>query len=540
PHDLIFTPWNRDLAFNEFYRAKKGEIDAITGVNLLATSPINLPHACDGKITTSEMAENLVFLAHSGKVTLREKFVGENRRIPDLPGAVPRLSLGYSAVSPVFVAKKLKALKPLEESPTPAVRKEKREAIIDSYNFNKRNLWFNTVYPASEAENWFVSGTAAYWRILNDLPGKDAKILDYMQSELAELNCRYLYNTLKEGLLSPLNTRRVYDQYKFYQIPRIKGTILLHQLRVLLGNDKFCTVMNTIHERYREKEMRTEDFIWTAEKIAEIPLRDFILQWLERDDLPEPNITASRQSVDNGWEVNLSVTQSGFSYHFLTSVKIVTDSTEIYQIIEISNPGETFTFTVNDKPHKILFNALNDVLLKSDNYFTWSNFFDDFNNTLIICGTRRQIEANHTLARRFSKVLADRYTEILTPVRKDSEINTEELKNFNLIILGSPEDNSLAAEVGSRPGLETGKNYFKYNEIPYGRSDDGIFLSFPSPYNSERAVYLFHANSASQLYQMTRAFLRMPSWAIFRGDRIVEKGYHLDNSWMIELGEMPE
>ena len=40
--------------------------------------------------------ENLVFLAHYGKVTLREMFVGENGRIPDLPGAFPRLSLGYS------------------------------------------------------------------------------------------------------------------------------------------------------------------------------------------------------------------------------------------------------------------------------------------------------------------------------------------------------------------------------------------------------------------------------------------------------------
>ena len=103
PYDLIFTPWNRDIAFNKFYREKKGEIDAIAGVNVWASAPINRPHACDGKVTTSEMAENLVFLAHAGKVTLREKFIGENRRIPDLPGATPRLSLGYSVASPVFI-----------------------------------------------------------------------------------------------------------------------------------------------------------------------------------------------------------------------------------------------------------------------------------------------------------------------------------------------------------------------------------------------------------------------------------------------------
>ncbi len=101
-----------------FIMNNKGNIDAIAGVNVWASAPINRPHACDGKITTSEMAENLVFLAHSGKVTLREKFIGENRRIPDLPGATPRLSLGYSVASPVFITEKLKAARKKDESET--------------------------------------------------------------------------------------------------------------------------------------------------------------------------------------------------------------------------------------------------------------------------------------------------------------------------------------------------------------------------------------------------------------------------------------
>ena len=50
------------------------------------------------------MAEQLVFLAHYGKVTLREKFPKKGCRImPDLPEAVPHLSLGYSVASPIFV-----------------------------------------------------------------------------------------------------------------------------------------------------------------------------------------------------------------------------------------------------------------------------------------------------------------------------------------------------------------------------------------------------------------------------------------------------
>ena len=71
----------------------------------MASSPINRPHACDGKVTDAEMAEQLVFLAHYGKVTLREKFPATgSRRMPDLPGAIPHLTLGYSTFSPIFIA----------------------------------------------------------------------------------------------------------------------------------------------------------------------------------------------------------------------------------------------------------------------------------------------------------------------------------------------------------------------------------------------------------------------------------------------------
>ncbi|MCK4762419.1 MAG: hypothetical protein KAW12_09500, partial [Candidatus Aminicenantes bacterium] len=112
PYDLIFSPWNRDIAFNRFYQKYKGLIDAIAGVNLWASSPINRAHACDGKITTTAMAKNLMFLAHFGKVTLREKFPHkDNRMLRDYPNATPHLSLGYSVVCPKFVTAKLHELK---------------------------------------------------------------------------------------------------------------------------------------------------------------------------------------------------------------------------------------------------------------------------------------------------------------------------------------------------------------------------------------------------------------------------------------------
>ena len=74
PADLAFNTWNRDIAFQEAFRTHgKGGFDIDTATRLMASSPINRPHACDGKLTTAEMAEQLVFIAHQGKTTQREK-----------------------------------------------------------------------------------------------------------------------------------------------------------------------------------------------------------------------------------------------------------------------------------------------------------------------------------------------------------------------------------------------------------------------------------------------------------------------------------
>ena len=111
PADLAFNTWNRDIAFQEAFKAHgQGGFDIDAATRLLATSPINRPHACDGKLTTAEMAEKLVFIAHQGKTTQREKLVG-GRWIKDLPEATPHLTYGYTTFSPIWISEKLQAAK---------------------------------------------------------------------------------------------------------------------------------------------------------------------------------------------------------------------------------------------------------------------------------------------------------------------------------------------------------------------------------------------------------------------------------------------
>ena len=118
---------------------------------------------------------------------------------------------------------------------------------------------------------------------------------------------------------------------------------------------------------------------------------------------------------------------------------------------------------------------------------------------------------------------------------KDSEISAEARKNNDLIIIGNIEDNSLMQNMAAELELDIKKNFFSWNGKDHSRSDEGLFVSFPNPYNSRKAVYLFTSNSALELYQMTKDRVRMPSWAVYKNAKIVEKGYHPKKDYIIEF-----
>ncbi|MGE5456926.1 MAG: C45 family autoproteolytic acyltransferase/hydrolase, partial [Methanococcaceae archaeon] len=408
PYDITFRPVNRDISFTKFYEENKGKIDANAGINLWNSSPINRPHACDGKITTSEMVENLMFFAIYGKVTLREMFINENGRIPDLPGAMPHFSLGYSVISPILFTEKLKELRgkvAIKEKTTEmALNAEEAKEV---YSFDKSLLWHGTVYPASERENWFISGTAAYWNMLNSIPNSLARGFSFVKDEFSELNSRLLYTTAREGKLAPVKAITAYDNFKNYQIPRIRGTYLLHQLRLSLGNEIFSKSMNKVHNSFKEKEITNREIINIFENTSGKNLAPYFSQWLEREDLPALKIAATVLQEKGKYIIELTVKQLNIPYHGFSTVQIQTEKGIIQKLVEIKNENTKYSFEVNEKPVKLIFNSGNDLPLNRANYYTFSNFSDDFSSSIIVYGTNRQIEANHTIALRFQKMAAD-------------------------------------------------------------------------------------------------------------------------------------
>jgi hypothetical protein len=537
PADLAFNTWNRDIAWQEAFKTYgKAGFDIDSSTRVMATSPINRPHACDAKLTTSEMAEQLVFIAHQGKTTQREKMVG-GRWIADLPGATPHLTHGYTAFSPIWVTARLQAAKAAwrEEKSAKAAPSPDVAAVKEAYTFDAKRLWTGTVNPATDAENWFVSGSAAYWQQLKHLPATPAKAFETLSAALADLSTRHLWLVAKEGAKAPLATTTDYDRYGAYQIPRIRGVFALHQLRLQVGNAAFAKAMRSAQDRFNGKPASTAELLQALSDGAGRDVAPLLKPWLERADLPSPKISVKVQKVHKGYEVKLDVAQKGFAFPIVAFVNLETEKGARLERVEVKGPRATFTFPSEAMPTRLVFNAGNDIPVARENFWVPGNVLDDWSATRLVYGTGREVEAQRTLALNYREALADNLTEVLLPTQADAEVSDADLAASDLVVFGGPAENGLSARLQAegRLPLEAGPGWFRWQGRTYGRPDDGLLAAFPNPWNPKRMLVLLVSNSRVQQWAMTKAIPRgLPGWTLYRGSEVKEKG-HADGGGVV-------
>ena len=540
PVDLAFNTWNRDIAFQQAFQAHgKAGFDIDVATRMMASSPINRPHACDAKLTTGEMAEKLAFIAHYGKTTQREKWVG-GRWIPDLPGATPHMTLGYTAFSPIWITEKLKVAKAAWKPATEpkAAPKPELGATKDAWTFPRRLLWSGTILPATDADNWFASASAAYWQILRKLPEEPAKAFESLRDDLNDATLRHAYLSLKEGAKAPTATTTAYDRYGAYQIPRIRGLFALHQLRLQLGNAAFSKAMGAAHGKFAGQRATSAQILAALAEGAGRDVKPILQPWIERAELPQLKVSAKVTAIEKDFEVRLEVQQDGRAFPLVAFAELQTTKGSRFERLDLQGPMASFTFRTEAKPVRLIFNAGGDVATPLANPFAPGNLLDDWSRALILYGSSRAVEAQRSLALQWRETVADAMTEVLIPAKPDAEATEADLASRDLVILGGPADNALAARMQAegRWPLEGGDNRFRWQGRTYAKPEDGLVATFPNPWNPQRSLTVLVANSALQLYHMTRQAPRgLQGWALYKGAEVAAKGFARPEAFVLDL-----
>jgi hypothetical protein len=240
PEYIPFVPSIRDLAWQSLYAKYHGRIDEQFGFLAFRSAPLVAASTMDAKIATADMASRMMVWAEIGRPNQREW-------LPH-PGGYAKNDGLYPSGYHLFHAEPGESLRAaiaenekarLAGVKTPAPTEKKGAPGIA-----RDRLWKGWVLPASDADTWFVAGSAAYYRNLQ-APDIDNAI------EVARAQCRRM-------LAEPANAaNRVY-------LEEARGSLFLDGLRRKMGDDAFLRLMSDFFAANTTKTVTAQSFLEKA------------------------------------------------------------------------------------------------------------------------------------------------------------------------------------------------------------------------------------------------------------------------------------
>ena len=157
--------------------------------------------------------------------------------------------------------------------------------MVDSTGFNDRNYvnvnahelahqWFGDMVTEKASEDhWLQEGFATYYALLAE---KEIFGDDYYYWQLYQ-NAEQLKAASDEGKGESLLNPKA-SSLTFYQ----KGAWALHILRERIGDEAFKTAIKNYLEKYKFKNVSTEDFLKEVKAVSEVDISEFEKNWLQQ------------------------------------------------------------------------------------------------------------------------------------------------------------------------------------------------------------------------------------------------------------------
>ena len=237
PRYVPYVPAIRDLAWQDLYRKYKGQIDEQFAFLAFRSAPLVATPTMDAKVATADMANHLMVWAEIGRPNQSAWTPPRSNAGPDrglypggyrLFGAAPSESLRGS------IQENEKARLAGKSTASKHDEKSKPSSYRD-------RLWKGWVLPASDADTWFVAGSADYYHLLGS---------GDLDPQLDTLRIRY--RRLKA---EPQNDATRFD------IEEIKGVLFLDGMRIKMGDDAFFRLMKEYFAANTTKTVTAQSFL---------------------------------------------------------------------------------------------------------------------------------------------------------------------------------------------------------------------------------------------------------------------------------------
>jgi len=268
----LFVPGPRDEKWQDLYWYHKGKIDESFGFLAFHTSPLAGGGSMDAKVTTSDMASRSMVWAAIGRPD-QSAWVPDSGWREYYPGVTGLYPSGYRLLEARAAAPAA------EEKAEAATKPEPKPAKLDP-----EKLWKGWILPAGAADLWLKGGASTYRGVL--LEEDPEKTLE---------GARAAYRlAARDGDTALSRLEFSTRSNHFWRLAYIKGTLLLHTLRLEMGDDRFFALMKDFFDRHTTKTVTSAMFL----EAAGPERKEFFARWLDQPGLPGDSGGAVFQLTD--------------------------------------------------------------------------------------------------------------------------------------------------------------------------------------------------------------------------------------------------
>jgi hypothetical protein len=248
PVHVPYVPGPRDLKWEELYREYSGKIDDQFAFLAFRTPPLVTASSMDAKVATADMASHMMVWAVFGKPNQRE-WVPSSWSKEQYPKNDGIYSSGYRLIS----AQPSESLKTaiLENELARTASKPETSKPEKQTSHYKDRLWKGWVLPASEADDWFTAGSAAYHR-------------DLQSDDLAKALAAHWAAYRSAGIGEP-------NAMNKFAMETHRGALVLDQMRRDLGDDRFFKLMTDFFAAHTTQTVNAQSFLDAAGGKADLP-----------------------------------------------------------------------------------------------------------------------------------------------------------------------------------------------------------------------------------------------------------------------------
>ena len=243
PSYIPYIALVRDTAWQQLYRKYRGQIDEQFAFLAFRTAPLVASSTMDAKLATADMASRMMVWAEIGRPNQREWLPNKKYDFAGDDGLYPSGYHLFAAEPSATLRASIEHNEEARLAPSAAASQPTSTSAGNPAHYEDR-LWKGWLLPASDADTWFVAGSAEYYRVLESKDAEDAMNVQ-----------RSIWRSLQGSAATPL------DQYRR---ERAKGVLFLDSLRVKLGDDTFLKLMSDYFSANTTKTVTADSFLEKA------------------------------------------------------------------------------------------------------------------------------------------------------------------------------------------------------------------------------------------------------------------------------------